>query len=75
MLPNCVSEQQNVSSFQQLSLRRVPVDTSNANWAPAVWAGVIVLSIISYFVHGRKHYTPPIVFVEGKRVGGLQGTA
>lgn len=53
----------------------LPVTTDNANWAPAVWAGVIILSLISYFMHGRRHYTPPVLFVEGKRVGGLQGTA
>ena len=50
----------------------LPVDTSSANWAPAVWGGVIVISIISYVVHGRRHFTPPVMFVEGKRIGGLQ---
>ncbi|KAF2101597.1 amino acid transporter [Rhizodiscina lignyota] len=52
----------------------LPVDTSSANWAPAVWGGVIALSIVTYFLHGKKHYTPPLIFVEGKRTGGLQGT-
>ncbi|KIW24142.1 uncharacterized protein PV07_09874 [Cladophialophora immunda] len=52
----------------------LPVDTSTANWAPAVWAGVILLSVISYFLHGKHHFTPPVVFVEGKRTGGLQAT-
>merc|ERR1712093_829469 len=28
----------------------LPVDTSSANWAPAVWAGVLVLSGIIYVV-------------------------
>lgn len=51
---------------------RLPVDTSCANWAPAVWAGVILISVVTYFVHGRKHFTPPVMFVEGKRTGGLQ---
>lgn len=50
----------------------LPVDTSSANWAPAVWAGVLVLSGIIYVVHGRKHYTPPVVFVEGKRAEGME---
>lgn len=50
------------------------VDTSSANWAPAVWAGVVVLSVATYILHGKKHFTAPIIFVEGKRVGGLQGT-
>ncbi|KIW03865.1 uncharacterized protein PV09_05162 [Verruconis gallopava] len=53
----------------------LPVDPSTENWAPVVWAGVILLSIVSYFLHGRTHYTPPVLFVEGKRVGALQGTA
>ena len=52
----------------------LPVDTSSANWAPAVWGGVGLLSVVTYFLHGRKHYTPPVIFVEGKRLGGLQGT-
>lgn len=52
----------------------LPVTTDNANWAPAVWAGVIVLSVATYFLHGSRHFTAPVVFVEGKRTGGLQGT-
>lgn len=54
----------------------IPVDASDANWAPVVWAGVIVLSLVVYFLHGRKHYTPPVLFVEGRRVEGfyLQAT-
>ncbi|PQE33054.1 hypothetical protein CJF32_00011170 [Rutstroemia sp. NJR-2017a WRK4] len=52
----------------------VPVTTGSANWAPAVWVGVIFLSGIIYIVHGRKHYTPPVVFVAGRRVSDtLQG--
>lgn len=47
----------------------LPVDTSSANWAPAVWAGVLALSGVSYLLHGKKHFTPPVIFVEGKRVG------
>jgi len=52
----------------------LPVDTSSANWAPAVWVGVMVLGLISYLIHGRRHFTAPVVFVEGKRTGGLQKT-
>lgn len=51
-----------------------PVDTTNANWAPAVWGGVLLLSILMYIVHGRKHYTAPVGFTEGRRIGGLQRT-
>ncbi|KAJ9610790.1 polyamine transporter tpo5 [Cladophialophora chaetospira] len=50
----------------------LPVDTSTANWAPAVWAGVILLGVVTYIFHGKKHFTAPVVFVEGKRTGGLQ---
>ena len=50
----------------------LPVTTASANWAPAVWAGVILISVFSYMLHGRKHFTPPVMFVEGKRIGGLQ---
>ena len=55
----------------------VPADTSSANWAPAVWAGVIVLIILMYIFHGRKRFTPPVIFVEGRKIDGvgLQATA
>ena len=48
-----------------------PVGTSDANWAPAVWAGVIIVSIVSYFLHGRKHFTAPVMFVEGRKAAGV----
>jgi choline transport protein len=50
----------------------LPVDTSNANWAPAVFGGVIFLALVAYIVHGKKHYTPPVLFVEGKRQAGME---
>ena len=52
----------------------LPVTLATANWAPAVWVGVMVLGLVSYFLHGRRHFTAPVVFVEGKRTGGLQAT-
>ena len=52
----------------------LPVTLDTANWAPAVWVGVMLLSVVSYFLHGKRHFTAPVVFVEGKRTGGLQGT-
>lgn len=52
----------------------LPVDLESANWAPAVWAGVGLLSVVTYVLHGKNHYTPPVMFIEGKRAGGLQGT-
>ena len=50
---------------------QVPVTTSTANWAPLVWAGVILVAIVIYVVHGRKFYTPPVVFVEGRKQDGV----
>ncbi|KAH8665012.1 amino acid transporter-like protein [Tricladium varicosporioides] len=44
----------------------LPVTTNTANWAPAVWGGVIALAVVVYYVHGRQRYTPPVVFVEGR---------
>ncbi|KAF2088825.1 amino acid transporter [Saccharata proteae CBS 121410] len=53
-----------------------PVGLGDANWAPLIWAGVIIISVLTYYLHGRKHFTPPVMFVEGKRGSGvdLQGT-
>ncbi|KAF7880907.1 uncharacterized protein EAF02_006798 [Botrytis sinoallii] len=45
---------------------QAPVTLENANWAPAVWFAVIVIAGLIYVVHGRKHYTPPVVFVKGR---------
>lgn len=50
----------------------LPVDTKTANWAPVVWVTVLALSAGIYVVHGRRHYTPPVVFVEGKRAEGME---
>jgi choline transport protein len=54
----------------------LPVTTSNANWAPVVWAGVIVISVAWYWGFGKSHYTAPVQFVEGRKVAGtgLQST-
>lgn len=45
-----------------------PVD---ANWAPVIWVLVIILSVVAYVFHGRKHFTPPVMFIEGKRAAGV----
>ncbi|KAI5363879.1 putative amino acid/polyamine transporter I [Septoria linicola] len=54
----------------------LPVDLETANWAPLVWVGVIIASIAFYALYGKKHYTAPVDFVEGRRVcgQGLQTT-
>lgn len=49
----------------------VPVTLSTANWAPVLWVGVIVLAVVVYLVHGRKAYTPPVAFVEGRKQAGV----
>jgi choline transport protein len=52
-----------------------PVTPSTVNWAPLVWFAVLVFALVAYVLHGKKNYTVPVVFVEGRRVGnmGLQG--
>ena len=45
----------------------IPVTADSANYAPAVWIGVMILTVVAYVLHGRKHYTPPVIFVEGVR--------
>ncbi|KAI6711001.1 hypothetical protein JHW43_006502 [Diplocarpon mali] len=50
----------------------LPVDTGSANWAPVVWVAALLLSGVVYGLHGREHYTPPVVFVEGKRPEGIE---
>lgn len=49
----------------------LPVDTSTANWAPAVWAGVVLLSLFSSFTHGKNRFTAPVTFVKGIGARGL----
>ena len=45
----------------------LPVDTTSANWAPLVWVAVIIASLVVYVVHGRRKFTPPVMFCEGRR--------
>lgn len=49
----------------------LPVTAANANWGPALWAAVCVFAAIAYLLHGRKHYTPPVMFVEGRKMEGV----
>lgn len=44
---------------------------ADANWAPAIWGAVILLSVVAYVFHGRKHFTAPVIFVEGRRLEGV----
>ncbi|CAN8105310.1 unnamed protein product [Discula destructiva] len=43
----------------------------DANWAPLIWAAVILFSLVAYLFHGKKHFTPPVMFIEGKRGEGV----
>jgi choline transport protein len=49
----------------------LPVDLGSANWAPLVWVAVMVLSAVIYIVHGKRHYTAPVEFVEGRKAEGV----
>jgi len=44
---------------------------ADANWAPLIWAAVILLSAVAHLFHGREHFTPPVMFIEGKRAHGV----
>lgn len=44
----------------------------DANWAPAIWVAVISISVVAYVFHGRGKFTPPVIFIEGKRARGEQ---
>ncbi|KAK5115488.1 hypothetical protein LTR62_001147 [Meristemomyces frigidus] len=49
----------------------LPVDTSSANWAPLVWFAVIIVAVVVYVMYGKKHYTAPVDFVEGRKADGV----
>ncbi|KAF1981787.1 amino acid transporter [Aulographum hederae CBS 113979] len=48
-----------------------PVELDSANWAPLVWVGVLMLAGVSYIFHGKKYYTPPVMYVEGRKAAGV----
>ncbi|KAK3709588.1 hypothetical protein LTR37_010809 [Vermiconidia calcicola] len=39
----------------------LPVDSSNMNYASVVWAGFATISVVWYFIHGRKNFKGPPV--------------
>ncbi|KAK1063747.1 hypothetical protein LTR74_009222 [Friedmanniomyces endolithicus] len=49
----------------------LPVTTSTANWAPVVWAAVIIIAYVVYAIWGKHHYTAPVEFVEGRKAPGV----
>lgn len=63
-----------ISSFP-LSL---PIENlAEANWAPLIWVVVIIFATVMYVAGGRKAYTAPVDFVEGRKAEGvaLQSTS
>lgn len=48
-----------------------PTDAADANWAPAIWGGVVFISLIAYLLHGRRQFTPPVIFIDGQRLDGV----
>lgn len=49
----------------------LPVGLADANWAPLLWAAVIVLATVMYVTQGRRTYTAPVDFVEGRKAEGI----
>lgn len=49
------------ASFPQ----ELPIRVDNAPWAFVVWFVTIMITIIMYMVHGKKHYKPPMHSVNG----------
>jgi len=41
------------------------VTAQTMNWSVAVYGGVLILSVVFWFAHGKKVYTGPIVEVQG----------
>lgn len=50
----------------------LPVTATSAQWAPLIWVGVILMAAVAYILHGKREYTPPVQFVEGKRREGVE---
>lgn len=50
----------------------IPVDAADANYAPAIFAAVILIAVVSYVLQGRRIYAGPVVFVEGRRREGAE---
>lgn len=48
----------------------LPVDAASANYGPLIWVAVALIAIAVYVVHGRRHYTAPVTFVEGRKEMG-----
>ncbi|OAT10936.1 GABA permease [Blastomyces gilchristii SLH14081] len=42
------------------------VTVSNFNWSIVIFSGVVIISLVMYFVQGRKTYTGPVTTVVGR---------
>jgi choline transport protein len=49
----------------------LPVDAASANYAPAIFAVVLLIAVLSFAFHGRTRYFGPVVYVEGRRAAGV----
>ena len=45
----------------------VPVHADSMNWAIVMFTGVLAIALVYYFVHGRKTYEGPVVFVQERQ--------
>ena len=52
--------------FFSLWPNATPVDAVTFNWSIVIFAGVMVVTAITYFVSGRKVYDGPVTTVEGR---------
>ena len=49
----------------------LPVNDQDANWAAAIFGGVLLIALVSYVLQGRTEFEGPVVFVEGRRREGV----
>lgn len=49
----------------------VPVTAVTVNWTPAIFVGVVVVALSFYVLQGRRIYSGPVVYIEGKRRGDV----
>nr|OQO31753.1 hypothetical protein B0A51_00655 [Rachicladosporium sp. CCFEE 5018] len=49
----------------------LPVGLGDANWSPLIWVAVGIFSFAFYLVYGKKTYTSPVEFVEGRKAAGV----
>lgn len=50
----------------------LPVDAASANYGPLIWVAVMIIAVVVYVGHGKRHYTAPVQFVEGRKASGVE---